>query len=608
MRRVALLAIALLAAVGPTGIAAAEARLEFQIGSKPYYVGIPVDIHLLANEVDRNPKPICDAPPQDGGRLRLVGIQPNFSSSVQIINGRITQTSSATFTCQFQYTPDREGAHRIGPFHFKQASDEQTTKPLSIHVKSVPLDPRTRVRVAIPDEAVYIGQHLPVRIEWWLASDLQDRVKSYQLRSPFFDDADAFRFIDDEPARRGEQSLEIVTSAGTLSLAAQVEERRSGGQDYLVVAAERTMVPLRAGNFKFAASTIQVEEVTRWRRDLFGGRAAAAVSRIHARDVEQNLVIKIPPLAGRPESFAGAVGRGFSLEVSADRSVVQLGDPILLRLTVRGDGSLASVSLPRLDGPGGLQAAQFRLPDGDQPGEIVDDSKAFRVAVRVLDDSVREIPAIAYSWFDPELESYQTTHSRPIALSVRAAQVISAADVVSAIPHDGANTALSVPSRADGSEAAAPDIERRGSFALTGADLSLEDDPAILLARTANSSVRLAAAYGGSVLALLLAIALRRHGERDPAALARRETFDGQHKRITQALPQSRALAMAEIAAALREIIAAAPDLRSPEVDACIQRCDAVIYAPEDSTSSHIEPEEKLEIQTLLEQMRTRLA
>jgi hypothetical protein len=369
------------------------------------------------------------------------------------------------------------------------------------------------------------------------------------------------------------------------------------------------MVPLRAGNFKFAASTIQVEEVTRWRRDLFGGRAPAAVRRIHARDVELDLSIEVPPLAGRPESFTGAVGRGFSLEVSADRSVVQLGDPILLRLTVRGDGNLATVSLPRLDGPGGLQAAQFRLPDDDQPGEIIDDSKAFRVAVRVLDDAVREIPAIAYSWFDPELESYQTTHSRPIALSVRAAQVISAADVVAATPPgDAADTALPAASQAAGVDAAGHRIERRGSFALTGADLSLEDDPAILLARNADSSLQLAAAYAGSVLTLVLAIALRRRGERDPAALARRETFKVQHKRITQALSQSRALAMTEIAAGLREIIAAAPDLRCPEADVYIQRCDAEIYAPEDSTSSHIEPEEKLEIQTLLEQMRARLA
>ena len=608
MGGVAFLVIALMAIVGPAGVARAEAQLEFQIGGQPYYVGVPVDIHLVASEVDRSPQPVCDAPPQDGGELRLIGIQPNFSSSVQILNGRVTRTSSATFTCQFQYTPNREGAHHIGPFRFKQASDEQNTKLLSISVKSVPLDPRTRVHITIPDEAVYIGQHLPVRIEWWLAIDLQDRVKSYQLRSPIFDDADAFRFVNDEPARRQEQSLEIVTSQGTLSLAAQVEERRSGGRDYLVVVAERTMVPLRAGKFNFAASTIQVDEVTRWSRDLFGGRRAAAVRRIYARDVELDLAIKIPPLAGRPKSFTGAVGRGFSLEVSADRSVVQLGDPILLRLTVRGDGNLATVSLPRLDGPGGLQAAQFRLPDDDQPGEIIDDSKVFRVAVRVLDDAVREIPTIAYSWFDPELESYETTQSRPIALSVRAAQVISAADVVAATPGNGANTVRPGPSPADAADGAGDGVERRGSFALTGADLSLEQEPAILLAGTANSSVQLAAAYGGSVLALVLAIVLRRQSGRDPASLARRKTFNAQHKRITQALSQSRPLAMTEIAAALREIITAAPDLGSPEADACIQRCDAVIYAPEDPTSSHIEPEEKLEIQTLIERMRTRLA
>ena len=131
--------------------------------------------------------------------------------------------------------------------------------------------------------------------------------------------------------------------------------------------------------FDLAAATIHVDEITHFQRDLFGRRTAARTRKIFARDVPRRLVVKAPPIQGRPESFAGAVGRGFSLEAAADRSVVQLGDPITLTLTVRGDGNLASIGLPRLDADGGLLPGQFRIPEGDVSGQLTADGKVFLV-------------------------------------------------------------------------------------------------------------------------------------------------------------------------------------------------------------------------------------
>ena len=62
------------------------------------------------------------------------------------------------------------------------------------------------------------------------------------------------------------------------------------------------------------------------------------------------------PRVGRPPSFAGAVGAGYSLEVDADRSVVQLGEPIMLSFHLRGDGDLSSASLPALVPPSSVSA------------------------------------------------------------------------------------------------------------------------------------------------------------------------------------------------------------------------------------------------------------
>src|SRR5581483_7257518 len=89
-----------------------------------------------------------------------------------------------------------------------------------------------------------------------------------------------------------------------------------------------------------------------------------------------------------------------------------------------------NASLPALSADDGMSPDEFRLPEGDTPGNTADGAKRFHVSVRVTDESVGEIPALAYSWFDPDSEKYQTARSQPIALRVMPAQVVSAGDVV----------------------------------------------------------------------------------------------------------------------------------------------------------------------------------
>ena len=185
-------------------------------------------------------------------------------------------------------------------------------------------------------------------------------------------------------------------------------------------------------------------------------------------------MVKEAPLENRPASYGGAIGRGFAFEAAADRSVVQRGEPIVLTLTVRGEGGLENVALPSLDAA--LPAHAFNLSRDHPPGELIEGAKVFRVPVRILDESVREIPALPYSWFDPELGQYQTAYSRPIALVVRPAQLISAADVVAAQPAE-TGIATPTPETEDGSKRQ----PRESVFSLSGADLSIELDRSRLL-------------------------------------------------------------------------------------------------------------------------------
>ncbi|MBW2286932.1 MAG: BatD family protein [Deltaproteobacteria bacterium] len=593
--------------LGLAGPAAAEPALQLAVARAPYYVGAPIELQVQSEDFERSPEPECSAGATATGQLRLLRVVPSFSSSVQIINGRMSKKEVSTFTCVWEFTATQPGSYRLGPFFMEQNGEKGRSQQFALKVAVVPKDPRIKLRIGLPDGPVYLGQRVLMAIEFWLDEALQDSVRGYVIRSELFDREEVFHFVGDATPDRGEQTLNIQTAAGELILPAVVQRRKSGRRKYLVVMAERTLMPLREGEFELAPATLEATEVTRWQRDLFGARRPAETRRIFAQGEAHRLVVKAPPDRNRPPSFAGAVGRGFSLEVTADRSVVQLGDPITLTLTIRGDGNLANVALPRLEGEHGFSPAQFRLPDGDVAGEVVGDAKVFKLPVRVLDDAVQEVPALHYSWFDPELGRYETSESRPIALSVRPAQMISASDVVSGTSKPAASPLRSGAGDEHANTGREEDPRIRSSFSLTGADLSIEEDSDKLIAARDDRSGLRAAAYGGSILALALALGARRRAQIDPQIRRQRAVYQTQRKRIEAARSLPRIEALSEMAAAVREIAAQLPESRSPAVERFLTECDAVIYAPDATTHETLEPELASLADALLDEMQETL-
>ena len=565
------------------GPAAAAAKVELRTERGPHYVGEPIELHLQVTGLERNPEPTCLAEAPNDTTLTLAAVVPTVSSSVQILNGQVTRTETVTFTCQYVLTASRPGSYRLGPFDVEQGATVVRSGARTLLVKDVPLDPRLRIRVLPEAKEVFVGQQIPVRIEWWLDASLEQSLRRYSIRSPLFNDPEAFRFQNDTIALRGQQSLEIHTTEGELALAAEVQRRTQGGRQYLVVVAERIMIPLRQGRFELEPATVNVEEVTRWQRDLFGSRRPASSQRLFARGEALTLDVRPTPTAGRPESFGGAIGKGFALDVTTDRSVVQAGDPITLTLAVRGEGILTTVGPPRLDGPGGLPADSFRVPEDDLTGEVEDGVKRFEVVVRVLDEAVREIPAIEYAWFDPELGEYQTTTSRPIALSVKPAQVVSADDVVVARP-DGLDFAGT--NEEGGSPAPARALSA-GSRALIGADLSIEQRVDRLTRRRAPARAIQAAFYGGGVAMVIGALIWRRRGQTSPHLLRLRALHREQRARIEAAAGQSPREALTEIANALREL-RSETDVANPDLDVLVRECDEILYAPTEPSAADV--------------------
>ncbi len=572
--------LATLALLLSPGTSAAQ-EVHFGTDPGPYYVGWPVQVTFVFKDVDSKVNVDCrlkDAPP-NGITVQGPEVESSSTSFGLNINGRKSSHQSTDYVYRFNVTADREGKFTIGPFLVIANGQKREFEGAEFEFGKLSDDSDMQVSVSLPGPTVYVGQDVPVKIRWSFTGEprvVEHAFAKLQIRSPLFDQ---FPFRDQQ--RQSRTALLITTAKGTVAVDAKVTQEQIDGRSFVVLTGTRTMVADTPGTFQDIPVTCRTQRITGWQRNFFGDLSPVSVAPALAAGEPVSLTVKPIPQSGRPPSFSGAVGRGFSVEASANRSVVRVGDPISLNITIRGDGDLSRIALPPLDRNEGLAPDLFQLPSEPAPGQVAGNAKQFNVTVRVKDQSVGQIPALAFSWFDPYREQFDTALTSPIALQVMETQVVSASDVVAAQPAVGSNR--------EQSQAPSGDATAGGAGSFVGADLAITTDTAQLLASdslAASARSLTTILYGFGVVLVLGSILLRQRRRRDQTAISRKKRL----KQLTHQLDRAGQLparqAAESIAHLLRELLAEFDVKNRGPIDALIARCDNALYATHDTVGT----------------------
>ena len=564
-------------AVTAGGVAGAQ-DIQLRAQRGPYFAGDPVVVQIVVRGEEGGSKVNCQLKGKPPAGVTIDGPRMSQSSRsfTQIINGHVSRHESVDYLFSFVVTAMHEGPHKIGPFVVALNGKPHDVAGKVLHFEKLDNDPDMQIELTVPGDTFFVGQRIPATLRWSFTGNInavQYAFSNLQIRSPLFD-----QFVFDKQRPRTRTTLTIAMAKGAMDIDAKVTQEKRAGRDVFTVTATTTFRATSPGRYADIPITCRTEKVTEWRRDLFGDRVPGRRLPALASGKPLSFVIKPIPTSGRPASFAGAVGRGFSIAVSANRSIVRVGDPIALTITIRGDSDLSRVSLPALAASPGWSAARFQLPNEQVAGTVAGNTKQFTLNVRVKDTHVQQIPAVAFSWFDPELRQFATTTSKPIALQVMENQVVSAADVVAAKPRDARAADRPTPGE-NNSAATTP-----RSF--VGADLAIESDPSKLRADvTTGASPRSIATIVYLVAAgvVLGGVILRRRARRD-SDLARQRR---QRKSLARQMDAARRLpprpAAEQLATALRRLIAdLAPSSRA-EIEQMIAVCENAIYARDDT-------------------------
>jgi hypothetical protein len=443
-------AAAALAVAAPVALAQprggnAQPRAELRLEDDDAFAGMPFRLSLVADGFAEDPMPAQPTLAIPGVRVSPLGGTPN-TTMIQINGQRMDRV---TWVYQWRIEADKPGDYTVPALTLVQGQLKATTRSARLRVGELPTTDDMKLEVGLPDRPVWVGETITVPIHWYLRSNPGGQDFSVPLLG-----MDDMFSIAAPPVTNPRQALEFTAGSRDLQLPYVRDDVTLDGKQYARFSFEAMITPKKAGTIDVPPASVAALLEVPGRRDFFG---QAPTKRFRVADVAHTLEVKPLPQTGRPASFAGAVGTSFSISVTASRSVVSLGEPVDLEITVRGDQRLDTLALGPLVGAGGLPGDKFTAPDQPPTGVLSDDArtKTFTVPVQVI-GATKEIPALAFAYFDPVKAVYEEIHSEPIALSLKGGTMVGADDVV-AIQRGKGNGSGAAP----------------GELSLVGADLAL---------------------------------------------------------------------------------------------------------------------------------------
>ena len=173
---------------------------------------------------------------------------------------------------------------------------------------------------------------------------------------------------------------------------------------------------IRVGLFPITAGRVTIEPA----------KLSLPLSTGRDRNQSSNVLITNPvevdvrplPKESKPTNFVGTVGQ-YRIHAQTDRGTIEAGDGFTLQVQVSGTGNIKTVPAPTV--PTLPNMAIYDPQITDAIGVVdskVRGSRTYEYVIIPSQEGNWTIPAIDYSYFDPQTESYQVARTVPITIDV----------------------------------------------------------------------------------------------------------------------------------------------------------------------------------------------
>ncbi len=323
------------------------------------------------------------------------------TTQLSSINGRV----STSVIHRYTLVPKRAGHYELGPFQVTVDDRIFASNKVDIEIaEPVPgqagrhASGATELRLALlpAKPRVYVGERVPLTVKLMVSGARDDSVHGLDGLG------DGIALEEFAGPRRGAERVD--------------------GRNFRVLEYVTHFTALRPGPLTLGPATLQVsvvEDRAGTSRDIFDLDFQLGFGRRRNLSVTAGAVmLEVLPLptAGRPADFSGAVGQ-FDFQMSATPTSLTAGDPVNVRMEVRGVGNLTGLVPPRVAGSDALRAYDPQpLREQSGPGTYIAEQ-----VVIPREPSANALPPVRFTFFEPESGTYQTITRGPVALAVNAA-------------------------------------------------------------------------------------------------------------------------------------------------------------------------------------------
>jgi hypothetical protein len=347
----------------------------------------------------------------------LMGPSTGSSSQISVINGKVSQ--SVSFTYSYVYAATKPGKYTIGgaeatvdgkkyksnSFNIEvvgnanakqQATQSQNNQQNSSEAVEASNED-IFLRVIVDKKNVYNGEYLTASIKLYTRVDISQIGGISPSLNGFY-----------------VQQIELPKQGW-------IKENLNGQVYHTALFAKYILIPQKSGALKIDPLTLEcvVQKVVKSRSRGFFDDFFSDVREVPVKLKSLPVTINVKSLPeNKPASFNGAVGK-FTFNSTIDKTSVKANDAITLKMTISGTGNIKLAEAPKMEFPPDFEVydPKVTLNAAKSSGEITG-SKTFEYVLIPRNPGKYTINPVAFSYFDLGSNQYKTLNSSEFVIDV----------------------------------------------------------------------------------------------------------------------------------------------------------------------------------------------
>lgn len=354
----------------------------------------------------------------------LMGPSRSSQNSTQIINGKVSSSSSITYT--YILMAGKEGTYNIPAASI--VADGETKISNSLQIKVLPADDASASSAqggsASSSRSQAVGSKITDKDLFITASASKTKVYEQEailLTYKVYTVVDLRQLLGDMPDLKGFHTQEVELPAQkTFSL-----EHYNGRNYNTTVWRQYVLFPQQSGTMEIPSITFDGVVAQRINSgdpfDAFFNGGTNYVE-IKKKIVTPKLKINVAALPSKPADFSGAVGT-FTMASSINSKSVKTNDAVTIKLTVTGTGNMKLIGTPEVKFPQDFEVYDPKIDNQfNLTREGLSGSKTYEYLAIPRHAGKFTIPAVSFTYFDLKTKTYKTLKSEEYVINVEKGQ------------------------------------------------------------------------------------------------------------------------------------------------------------------------------------------